>query len=248
MRRTGTAAIERLHSDGTLENLRRFSDFSRNWTHIVGVSGGLLFFYKSHNGEGTVLRVNSDGTITTQQAYPENSFAQGWTQIATTEGNLILFYKAAQANGAVLKLKQDGTLATLHTYPDGSFGKDWSHIVAAHGNVQIYYSNYSGTAAIAKLQDNGTVVTLRNYDDPAEYKCSGVLQVVVDFSTGQQHTYVINPDRANVMAYYLQLSCPKPFHFSPDQIHVIRHALQHPNRRHLVEPYEFVIKDCPGCQ
>jgi hypothetical protein len=289
--RTGNAAIERLHGDGALENLRSFSDFSRNWTHIVSVSSGVLFFYKSHKGEGTFLRVNADGTVNTLHTYTDFSrdwthivgvsdgvlffykshkgegtflrvnadgtvstlhmytdFSRDWTHIVGVSGCLLFFYKSKEGEGAVLKVNTDGTVSTLHTYIDGSFGKDWSHIIAANGNMHIYYSSYLGTAAIAKLQSDGTVVTLRNYDDPAEYKCSGVLRVVVDFSTGQQHTYVINPDRANVMAYYLQLSCSKPFHFSPDQIHVMRHALQHPNRRHLVAPYEFVIKDCPGCQ
>jgi len=340
--RTGEAAIQRLYSDGTLENLHRFSDFSRNWTHIVGVSGNLIFFYKSHKGEGVVMRLNNDGTLTKLQEYtdfslnwthivgasgdlvffykshkgegavmrlnsgdgtltavgpeyPENSFAPGWTQIIASEGGLIFFYMADQGTGAVLRLESDGKFTVLPECPKdifphdctqitaseggliffykavqgtgailrlnsngaftiveeysamNSFGTDWSHIAAAHDRLVIYYNDWMGTSVTQKLQNDGTFLTLQSYDDPAEYKCTGTLRVVVNFSTGQKHTYAFNPDCSNAMGYYHQLSGSGPFHFSPHQIHVMRHALQHENRRHLVGPHEFMIKDCLGC-
>src|SRR6185436_190319 len=62
--------------------------------------------------------------------------------------------------------------------------------------------------------------------NPNEH-CSGTLSLVVG-----SKTYVLAPDRANIMSYFK--GCPGNHNLSPDQGKIVQAALASGNRRHLV--------------
>jgi hypothetical protein len=243
----GEAEILKLTDDGTPILLKSFTNFSINWTHIVRIIDDILLFYKAHNREVEVRKLNYNNNTFDLITRNATDFSRNWTHIVRIRDNILLFYKAHKGEGEVLKLNKDGTFTSLKSYTD--FRNDWYSIVEINDLV-LFYHEITGTGVINKFNPDGTTFTMQlslepgfyKPDMPRNYKCNGSINVEVKFSTGQTHMYIFDTDRLNVMNYF---DCIGSFHFSPQQIQRMRNALEHENRRHLVRPHEFRIKDCP---
>jgi hypothetical protein len=68
--------------------------------------------------------------------------------------------------------------------------------------------------------------------DFAGSKCTAEFPIEVKFTNGYTHTYPFRPDQKNIMGY----AYCDPMYFSPDQIRIIRYALEKGSRRHLRGP------------
>jgi hypothetical protein len=69
--------------------------------------------------------------------------------------------------------------------------------------------------------------------DPCN-QAHGKLDIPVTFSTGQKHTYVLEPDRENIMNYWDQTCRGLPARITASQANRVRHALEIGNRKHLI--------------
>lgn len=72
---------------------------------------------------------------------------------------------------------------------------------------------------------------------------TGFVDVPVTFSSGVSRTYRLQPDRENLMSYFK--GCPGNHHFSRAQFDIMRCALEHGNRRHLLLGYELWLPKPP---
>jgi Ricin-type beta-trefoil lectin domain-like/Pregnancy-associated plasma protein-A len=115
-------------------------------------------------------------------------------------------------------------LGLYHTFP--GWGDSGTGTLAAARN----YINANGGGASA-LDGDG------HADTPPEAGSTFYSNVVSTNQCGGSGNYMIGsltftPDRQNVMSYF---QCP-PYHFTPDQVALIRRTLDHPTRRRLVNP------------
>jgi hypothetical protein len=153
----GTAAFGIFDTLGNYTNVKSYSNFTKNWTHILKVGGGVLF-YRASDGLADYARFNADGTYTELNA--SITFDPNWTHIIQVPStNVIFFYRASDGLAATGRFNQaTGAFIPLRDFPAGSFDPGWTHIMySSKGNSVVFYKASTGLTVTAAVSSSGTV-------------------------------------------------------------------------------------------
>jgi len=124
------------------------------------------------NGQGTVFRITSEGTLTTLHSFSGPDGSQPYAGlIQSSDGNLYgtteqgggLGCKGSGGCGTVFKVTPGGTVSTLYSFS----GQDGSYPYA--GLIQATDGNLYGTTSAGGANNKGTVFRLSMPQDQPAY-------------------------------------------------------------------------------
>lgn len=219
-----------------------------NFTDVVEAHHGLLLFYDNRTGGYRAMSLRRDGgdlgiyfIEKSRGSLPYKDYHDYSHIIVSPMGNLIMFYNRSKMKSLITRMKSSGELEFLNICDSGN----WTHIIPGPDGLILYYRDSTGEGMIQRLNEDGSLEDVGGYlnpDLPYDYIWKGQIIFNTWFYGGQSHEFVFNPDRRNPMSYWYG---PERERFTPDQIHTMRKALRHENLRHLVRPFEFLIRYTP---
>ncbi len=103
----------RVNGDGSINSLKTYTNFSSGWTNIVGPSNGVYFFYEQPTGRAATLRVDSDGSVVSLQAF---TIQPDWTNVVAGTNGTILFYNNIDGRAVAGKVDTNGIYYDSQVY------------------------------------------------------------------------------------------------------------------------------------
>jgi hypothetical protein len=159
----GSAIFGTFDTAGQYTNVKTYSDFTTNWTHIVRVGGGVLF-YRASDGLGTYARFNTDGTYT--ELNSSIAFSPNWTHIIhIPSANVIFFYRASDGVAVSGRFNATtGAFISLRDFPAASFDPGWTHLMySTQGDNVVFYKASTGLTVSAAMSSFGLVTDRKTF-------------------------------------------------------------------------------------
>lgn len=178
----GCGTVFKITPSGTLTTIHRFNSYDGFWPFAGLVQGSDGNFYGTTllggvdglNGQGTVFKITSAGTVTLLYSFcSQPNCTDGETPYAALvqarDGN---FYGAtygggANGDGTIFTISSTGTFATLHSFAGASDGfyPDAALVQATDSN--LYGTTFEGGAhglgTVFKITLAGALTTLHNF-------------------------------------------------------------------------------------
>jgi uncharacterized protein (TIGR03437 family) len=182
-------SVFRITPGGTLTILYSFTGGADGWgpqsgrAGLIQASDGNLYgttFEGGTDGEGTVFRITTGGTLTTLYSFCSQTYCTDGTNpvggvIQASDGNLYgTTSQGGTGYGTVFRITTGGTLTTLHSFTSNGaegFEPQGGLIQASDGNL------YGATlGAVFRITLGGTLTTLYSFTGGASFIQHGLIQ------------------------------------------------------------------------
>jgi hypothetical protein len=161
---TGAVTTGRVDAAGNYGDLRNYTGFDRDWSHIAAANGLVLF----HNNNKMVsARVDPDGTLQELKAFatPRDLHA---SHVVVTDQGFVLFVASVftgQPGKYLMKLTtgqidETGNLEVLRVHEGLDF---WTHVVPTTGGLVLFYNSKTKNAATGRVDTEGRFQDLRSF-------------------------------------------------------------------------------------
>jgi hypothetical protein len=131
--------------DYTIE--KTLPTFATNWSVIVPVSAGLLFYRPLGVGALGVFNANCQWA----QVTTYSGFSPDWTTIVDTRGGAF-FYRKTDGGGALVTISPDGTPTQVGTFLPPTLQANWDQVIST-GTGVLFYSR-DGSGELGSLSGN----------------------------------------------------------------------------------------------
>jgi hypothetical protein len=109
------------------KNLKAYSGFTWNWSHLITTPQGVLF-YRASDGIGALAQFSADGTLTQTGTYVSGELTKDWEQAINTNAG-VLFYKS-DGSGELGTFDATNTYLKTKSYTAGELPANASLIMS----------------------------------------------------------------------------------------------------------------------
>jgi uncharacterized repeat protein (TIGR03803 family) len=175
----GSGTIFRVTTNGILTSLHSFNDFEGSYPRALvqgrdgnyyGVTAATGF---GTNGNGTVFKLTTNGTLSTLYSYRTFSSTDGVVPRKPVPGANGLFYGIAQFGGeygygAIFSITTNGTMKRLYSFTGGNDGNSPTSLLFARDGM-LYGTTGSGGShsdgTVFRMTTNGALTTIYTFLD-----------------------------------------------------------------------------------